>query len=189
METVVADTSALVSLGIPSADSTYDSQTAPDPLRILLTGTSVIVPESVIDELEETAQYSDIHGAAAANVLSAEPHLSIENPFRDGSSRGNRPSLGLDDGETDGIVLANALGADGFLTDEFGSSAFAVIHAALEGARLIPSPRIIRDLALTGVITRVEARELLQRIGSLRSWEGNPYFELLANSLEMDESG
>ena len=54
---------------------------------------------------------------------------------------------------------------------------------ALEGPRLVPSPRLIRDYGLDGHMTVEEARELIRWIGKHRSWEGNPYVERLLESL------
>jgi len=183
METAVADTSALVSLGVPSADATYDLSENPDPLQYLLTSCSVYVPTEVIVELEDIAQYSDVHGVAATNVLSAREFYTVEDPYSLEGTPDERPTFGLDDGETDGIVLANVLSVDAFLTDEFGSNNFALIHAALEGPRLVPSPRLIRDYARAGHLSTEEARELIQWIGKHRSWEGNPYVERLLETL------
>lgn len=183
MVTAVADTSALVSLGVPSADATYDVDANPDPLQYLLTSCSVFVPREVIAELEDIAGYSDIHAAAAANVLSAREFYTVENPYDREDGPDDRPTFGLDDGETDGIVLANELSADAFLTDEFGSTDFALIHAALSGSRLVPSPRLIRDYAVAGHVTTEEAKELIRRIGTHRSWEGSPYVQRLLESL------
>lgn len=182
METAVADTSALVSLAVPAADATY-AEDNPDPLRYLLTACSVYVPEEVIAELEDIAQYADLHAAAASNVLSARGFYTVEDPYAGEDGPEERPTIGLDDGETDGIVLANVRSADAFLTDEFGSPDFALIHAALEGPRLVPSPRLIRDYALAGHMSTDVARELIRRIGMHRSWEGSPYVERLLDSL------
>jgi len=43
LRTVVADTSALVSLAVPRADAAVDSD-APDPFQYLLTSCDVVVP-------------------------------------------------------------------------------------------------------------------------------------------------
>jgi hypothetical protein len=37
-------------------------------------------------------------------------------------------------------VLANALGVDGFLADEFGGTNFALVQAALHRTRIVPTP-------------------------------------------------
>ena len=120
LRTVVADTSALVSLGVPRADADYDIDTAPDPLQYLLTSCNVSVPPAVVSELQDLMQYQDVHGAAATNVLAARDHYTVEDPYERDEPPDSRPTFGLDDGETDGIVLVNALAVDGFLTDELG---------------------------------------------------------------------
>ena len=90
-------------------------------------------------------QYQDIHGAAASNVLTTRENHTVEDPYERSDAPDSRPTFGLDDGETDGIVLANALYADGFATDEFGGTNFPLIHAVLQGPRIVPTPRLIYD--------------------------------------------
>lgn len=183
METVVADTSSLVSLAVPGADATYDATTNPDPLQYLLTSCDVFVPAEVVAELRETAEYGDVHGVAAGNALDADGYYAVEETYEQPDTPESRPEFGLDAGETDGVVLANALDADAFLTDEFGSDAFALVHATLDGLRLVPTPRLICDYARNDPLTKSDARSLVERIGSHRSWDGNTYVELLLDRL------
>ena len=75
------------------------------------------MPPEVVSELQDLTQYRDIHGAAATNVLAARDHYTVEDPYERDETPDSRPTFGIDDGETDGIVLANALDVDGFLTD------------------------------------------------------------------------
>jgi len=82
------------------------TDTAPDPLQYLLTSCDVSVPPEVVSELR------DIHSAAATNVLAARDCYTVEDPYERAGTPDSRPTFGLDDGETDGIVLANALGVD-----------------------------------------------------------------------------
>lgn len=69
-----------------------------------------------------------------------------------------RPTFGLDNGETDGIVLANALAVDGFLTDEFGGTNFLLIHAVLQASRIVLTLRTISDYAWNGHMTHLYSR-------------------------------
>lgn len=184
LQRVVADTSALVSLGVPKADAGYDTTANPDPLQYLLTSCDVVVPLEVIAELRDLTQYQDIHGAAATNVLAAQSNYRVEDPYQQPEAPDSRPSFGLDDGETDGIVLANTLGVDGFLTDEFGGNDFAVIHAVLTGPRIVPTPRLLRDYALNGHLTTSEATSLLTTISPHRNWGNSPYVALTLDQLE-----
>lgn len=184
LRTVVADTSALVSLAVPRADANFDTDTAPDPLQYLLTSCDVFVPPEVVVELRDISQYKDIHGAAASNVLTARGHYTVEDPYERDDTPDARPTFGLDDGETDGIVLGNATDADGFLTDEFGGTNFPLIHAVLRGPRIVPTPRLICDYARNGHMTREEARSLIASIIPHRSWEDSPYVAQVVTLLE-----
>jgi hypothetical protein len=170
-------------LAVPRADAAYDTATAPDPLQYLLTSCDVFVPSTVLDELRDLTQYQDIHGAAARNLLAASNHYTVEDPYERADTPDARPTLGLDDGETDAIVLANALAVDGVLTDEFGGTNFPLIHAALQGPRIVPTPRLICDYARTGHLTNEAAQTLLTTISSHRSWEDSPYVAQLTRQL------
>lgn len=182
METVVADTSALVSLAVPGADSTYDVTSNPDPLQFVLTSCSVYVPEEVVAELREMAQYADLHATAAGNVLAASRFYEVAETYRRPDTPDSRPTFGLGEGETDGIVLANATNADAFLTDEF-SRDFALIHAALDDSRLVPTPRLICEYATAGHLAVEDARRLVEHIGNRRSWTNSRYVQLLLENL------
>ena len=183
LRTVVVDTSALVSLAVPRADAAVDTD-VPDPFQYLLTSCEVVVPTEVVTELRDITQYQDIHAAAASNVLAARNHFTIEDPYERKGTPDSRPTFGLDDGETDGIVLANALDVDGFLTDEFGGTNFPLIHAVLQGPRIMPTPRLIIDYARNGHLSPEEARTLLTTISPHRSWENSPYVTQLLQRLE-----
>ena len=185
LRTVVADTSALVSLAVPRADGAIDADT-PDPLQYLLTSCDVFVPPEVVAELSDIAHYQDIHAAAASTAMAARTHYTVKDPYTREDTLDSRPTFGLDDGETDGIVLANALDVDGVCTDEFGGANFPLIHAVLQGPRIVPTPRLICDYARNGHITHEEARRLITAIGSHRSWENSPYVTQLLQRLDAD---
>ncbi|MDS0296588.1 hypothetical protein [Halogeometricum luteum] len=183
LRTVIADTSALVSLAVPRADATVHTD-VPDPLQYLFTSCDVFVPPEVVAELRDITQYQDIHAAAANNVLAAHNHYTVEDPYERDETPDSRPTFGLDDGETDGIVLANALDVDGFLTDEFGGTNFPLIHAVLQGPRIVPTPRLIVDYARNGHMSHEEARTLITTISPHRSWENSPYVTQLLQRLD-----
>jgi len=184
LRTVVADTSALVSLAVPRADGEYDTTTAPDPLQYLLTACEVSVPPEVVSELHDITQYQDIHSAAATNVLAAQDYVTVIDPYERSDVPESRPTFGLDDGETDGIVLANGLDVDGFLTDKFGGTNFALIHAVLQGPRIVPTSRLLCDYARNGYMAHTMARTLIRTISSHRSWDNSPYVTQLLDQLD-----
>lgn len=88
LQTVVADTSALVSLAVPRADTAVDTD-VPDPLQYLLTSCDVFVPTEVVTELRDITQYQDSHAAAANNVLTARSHYTVEDPFEPDDASGS----------------------------------------------------------------------------------------------------
>ena len=73
---------------------------------------------------------------------------------------------------------------DGFLTDEFGGTNFPLIHAVLQGPRIIPTPRLIVDYARNGHLSPEEARTLIATISPHRSWENSPDVTQLLQRLE-----
>jgi len=180
---VVADTSALVSLAVPRADAAVGTD-IPDPFQYLLTSCDVFVPSEVVAELRDITQYQDIHAAAANNVLAARSYYTVDDPYERDETPDSRPTFGLDDGETDGIVLANALDVDGFLTDEFGGTNFPLIHAVLQGPRIVPMPRLIVDYARNNHLSYEAARTLITTISPHRSWEESPYVTQLLHRLD-----
>jgi len=183
MQTLVADTSALVSLAIPRADSTFDTTTYPDPLQYLLTGWTVFIPPAVEGELRNMAQYSDLHATAATNVLAANNHYTVEDPLARSDTPNSLPTYGLDPGETAGIVLANSRGVDAFLTDEFTSTNFTVIHSRLAGAKLVTTPRLLRDYVHAGHVSQSDAHTILAEIAGHRSWQNNAYVQSILQAL------
>lgn len=170
MVRLVADTSALVSLGIIA-------NTDPNPLSLCLDGYDVFVPDEVIEELREIASYDDEHGRAATAVLDRTAELTIESVALDAE-------FPLDDGENAAVTLANETDATLFLCDEFNS--LGLIHASLVDTRLVTTPTVLSVFVRTDRLTSEEARILLDDISAARSWDANSYVQR-ARSL-LDES-
>ncbi|NEU58709.1 hypothetical protein [Halorussus sp. MSC15.2] len=170
MAGLVADTSALVSLGIVA-------DTSPNPLSLCLDRYDVFVPDEVVEELEEIASYDDEHGAAATAVLDRTAELAVRTVDLDAE-------FPLDDGENAAVTLANEIDAALFLCDEFNS--LGLIHASLADTRLVTTPTLLSVFVRTDRLTPDEAHALLDEISAARSWETNSYVQR-ARSL-LDES-
>jgi len=183
LRTVVADTSALVSLAVPRADAAIGTD-VPDPFQYLLTSCDVVVPPEVVAELRDITQYQDIHAAAASNVLAARGHYTVEDPYARDDTPDARPTFGLDDGETDGIVLSNALDVDGFSPTSLVERTSRSSTPCYRGPRIVLTPRLICDYARNGHMTHEEARTLLSVISPHRSWDNSPYVAQLVALLE-----
>ncbi|WP_338738514.1 hypothetical protein [Haloplanus salilacus] len=168
MSRLVADASALVSLGIVTPDD-------PDPLALCLTRYEVVVPTAVVEELREIASYDDVHRQAASAVLDRADSFTIRPVALDAE-------FPLDDGENAAVTLANELDAALFLCDEF--TQLGLIHASLADTRLVTTPTLLSVLVRTGQLSATDARSLLDEISDARSWGGNSYVERVRSVLE-----
>jgi predicted nucleic acid-binding protein len=159
MSTLVADASALVSLGVVTdAD--------PAPLPLCLARYEVVVPARVIEELREIVLYDDVHGRAAGTVLDRADAFDTRSVDLDAE-------FPLDDGENAAVTLANELGAALLLCDEFNQ--LGLIHASLADTRLVTTPTLLSVLVRTGQLSPADARRLLDEISDARSWSANSY--------------
>lgn len=168
MTILVADTSALVSLGIVS-DST------PSPLSLCLDDYDVRVPDHVVEELQEVASYDDNHGRAANAVLDGSTHYTVQSVELDAE-------FPLDDGENAAVTLANEVDAELVLCDEF--TRLGLIHASLADTRLMTTPTLLSVFVRVGTLTSEDARALLDEISTSRSWEANSYVERARSLLD-----
>lgn len=159
MATIVADTSALVSLGVVSAAD-------PNPLDVILQAHQVMVPTQVIDELTETASFDDPSGEAAAAVLDRQSTLASRSVELDAT-------FPLDDGENAAVTLANEQHAAQLLCDEFNQ--LALIHASLVESRLMTTPTLLVSLVHAGLLSARDAESCLDKITAARSWSTNSY--------------
>ena len=168
MPTLVADASALVSLGIV-ADSD------PDPLALCLAQYEVVVPTVVFEELQEIASYDDAHGRAASIALDRTEALETRSVALDAE-------FPLDDGENAAVTLANDLGAALFLCDEFNQ--LGLIHASLADTRLVTTPTLLSVLVRAEQLSAADARLLLDAISDARSWGANSYVQRARSLVE-----
>lgn len=168
MAIVVADTSALVSLGVVA-----DHETS--PLTALLEDHRVVIPEQVLAELRETASYEDSSGNAARAVLDCRSNFDVRSTELD-------EAFPLDDGENAAVTLANDLHATQFLCDEFNR--LALVHASLADTRLVTTPTLLSAMVRNGLLTPADAEELLSRMSDARSWSDNAYVERARATLQ-----
>lgn len=167
MTVVVADTSALVSLG-----TVADRE--PDPFTVLLDRYEVAVPERVVAELDETAAYDDASGTAAAAVLDRADRLAVEPAELDAD-------FPLDDGENAAVSLANDRDAAMLLCDEFNR--IGLVHASLADVHLVTTPKLLAVFVRKGLLEGESACRLLDGMSERRSWETNSYVRRARESL------
>lgn len=163
--TVVADTSALVSLGC---------STDPPIVDVLCSEYEVCVPETVVTELEEVAAYDDEHAQAARRVPEQEDKIEIGDVSLDSG-------FPLDDGENAAVTLANEHEAEMLLCDEFDK--IGLVHASLNDVQLVTTPKFLLVLEAKDLLSLAEVETSLAEIGEVRSWSGNSYVERVRNRL------
>ena len=170
MAILVADTSALVSLG------TVDTHEK-TPLGIILDTQRVCIPEQVVSELQQTAAYEDCSGNAADAVLDRLSEFSVRAAKLE-------EDFPLDDGENAAVSLANDLDATQFLCDEF--NALARIHASLADTRLVTTPTLLITLVRNDHLSPADAHDLLSKMSAARSWETNTYVAQATMTLQRE---
>ncbi|OYR49676.1 hypothetical protein DJ73_17370 [Halorubrum sp. Ea1] len=168
MSRLVADASALVSLGIVA---TADS----GPLGLALSRYDVVVPTAVMRELKDVASYEDVHGRAATAVLDRTAEFAQQSVVLDAG-------FPLDDGENAAVTLANDLNAALLLCDEF--TQLGLIHASLADTQLVTTPTLLSILVRTDQLAAADARTLLDEISAARSWDTNSYVQRARSLLE-----
>lgn len=172
MTTMVADTSALVSLAM-AADA------APDPLSLCLQTYDVVVPDVVLAELDELTSFDDAHGRAATAVSDRMDDLTVRSVTLDAG-------FPLDDGENAAVTLANEIEAALFLCDEFAR--LGLIHASLANTRLLTTPTLLSVFVRRDRLSVAEARNIFDTISTARSWETNSYAQRARGLLEPTQS-
>jgi predicted nucleic acid-binding protein len=173
MARIVADTSALVSVGTVA-------ETTPNPLDLLLRSSELLLPEQVVDELADTAAYDDVSGVAARAVLDRRGGFEVRAVELD-------ETFPLDDGENAAVSLANDVRATQLLCDEFNQ--LALVHASLVDTRLVTTPTLLTALVRNGVLSPAAAERFLEEMTHARSWSGNAYVERANETLRRYREG
>lgn len=161
---IVADTSALISLSVA------------DSLSLVFEEFDVHTTESVVEELEDTAEYDDVHGNAAEAVLDQRQgftaHAVREPDFT--SSR-------VDSGEATCILLCRDLEADFLITDDL--RALPELQNLIT-AQVAISPIVLKALVKRDVLTNREALDRVESLAEDRDWLQSPIYRRAKNLFE-----
>lgn len=165
---LVIDTSAFISLAIG------------DVLDDVLTEYNVVTTRLVIDELESTAEYDDVHGHGATAVLERSDRFEVLD-----TSSPELSSSRIDAGEASCVTAVEQTNAAFLITDDFRALPELT---TLVSADVALSPILLRALVKRGVLTDSEARSALDTIARDRDWLGAPIYRY-AQRLFEEESG
>ena len=146
----VVDTNVLLNLATPVVDGRPAAPTGADPLKALLISYDVHVPASVVGELSAATGSDDLFSAAADLVLNASHHLTTHDVD---AKIDESLDYWLDQGESDGIWLANDIDAALFITDEFNSTNYLFVSLALDDRNtLFTTPHVLCELAVREIL-------------------------------------
>ena len=165
----VVDTNVLLNLATPVVDGRPAAPSGADPLKALLSSYDIHVPASVMGELSTATGSDDLLSAAADLVLKASHHLTTH----DVEAKIDEPlDYGLDQGESDGIWLANALDAPLFITDEFNSTNYLFVSLALDDRNtLFTTPHVLCKLASREILPPEYVDAALSYYVDLKGWD------------------
>jgi predicted nucleic acid-binding protein len=157
---IVADTSALISLATA------------DTLNLFLEEFEVHTTETVVDELENTAEYDDSHGDAAETVLANLDWVSTHDV------KGDLESSRVDQGEGSCALLTKEIDAEFLITDDL--RALPELQTVAD-SKVAISPIVLKALVQRDVLEPDEALENLDRLAERRDWLGAPIFRRAQN--------
>jgi predicted nucleic acid-binding protein len=163
---IVADASALISLATI------------DLLDAYLVEYDVHTTETVVEELEATADYDDTHGRGAQSVLERVDQIEVH------SADANLETSRIDPGEASTVTLSNDLDADFLITDDL--RALPELQALVD-AQVAISPIVLKALVKRDVLEREAAMEHLERLAAERDWLGAPIYRRAKLLFESDE--
>jgi len=153
---LVVDTSAFVSLAVG------------DVLDHVLEEFDVVTTTAVVEKLEETAGYDDLHGTGAATALDAEDAFTVVE--MEGS---HFETSRIDAGEASCVAAARKLDVASFVTDDY--RALPELQEIVD-AEVALSPIVLRALVKRGVLTDSEAQTRFETIAEGRDWLGAPIY-------------
>lgn len=158
---LVIDTSAFLSLASINI------------LETVLKEYDIHTTETVLEELEETSDYDDVHAESAQKVIELSTKFEVNNvETRDfNSSR-------IDKGEYSCAVLANKLETEFILTDDF--RALPELKSLVD-CQVAISPIMLKALVKKGKLTEKEAKQKLDQLAENRNWIGSPIYRHAKN--------
>ena len=161
---IVVDTSALITIASINL------------LDHLLSEYDVHTTETVIEELEKTAEYDDVHGQAAQTVLDQLNRIKIHK-----TTQPRFQSSRIDDGEGSTVTLANEKQADFLITDDL--RALPELQTVTD-SKVVISPILLKALVKREILEQEEAVAKLEEAAKNRDWLESPIYRKAKNLFE-----
>lgn len=153
---IVADTSALVTLAIA------------ETIETVLEEFDVHTTQTVISELQETAEHQDVHGEAAEHVLEHSDTISVHE-VEDTDFESSR----IDRGEASCAILTRQTEAGFLITDDL--RALPELQELVD-AKVAISPIVLKALVKRDVLETEDAERILDTVAEKRDWLGAPIY-------------
>ena len=168
MEKVVADTSALISLGVSGV------------MDKCLEIAEISIPRAVAEELEEIAAYEDKEGKAAVLILDFLRKGRIAKvELREKSKAERLLSNDVDRGEAECFALCLENDIKKLLMDDVDAGYSLEGLTKAEGIKIRISVALISALVKKKMMDKNRAIEAVRRMANVREWEGG-VLEVLA---------
>ena len=161
---IILDTSALITIA---------SINLRDPV---LTEYDVHTTETVIEELNERAEYEDVHGEAAQTVLDQVDRTKVHR-----TNRQQFQSSRIGDGEGSTVTLTNNRQGEFLITDDL--RALPELQAVADSTVVI-SPILLKALVKRDILEQKEAVEKLEEAAENRDWLESPIYKKTKNLFE-----
>jgi len=151
---IVVDTSAFVSLAVG------------DVIETVIAEFEVATTQAVWGKLEATAEYDDVHGQGAAEVVSLQDRVTVLEV--DGAAY---VTSRIDEDEGSCVAAVDGTEAAFLITDDYRALPELQV---LVGAEVALSAIVLRALVKRGALTEEEARVAVDVIAEQRDWLGAP---------------
>lgn len=158
---IVLDTSAVISLA------------SADVLHVVLDEYEAHTTETVLHELEATAEYDDVHGRAARDALENDAEYTVHTVPEPELS-----SSRIDAGEASCVHLCHELEANFLFTDDL--RALPELQTVVD-ARVAISPIVLKALVTRDRLTESDARNRLETLAGNRDWLESPIYRRAQN--------
>ena len=169
MITILADTSALISLEIKGL------------VGLASKFVRFVIPAAVYEELGDIAGFEDVHGRSATDLLEL-----VKSGVITVKSASAMPEhlKNIDTGEAEILSLATSCNCDYIITDDV--RALPYMRSVAE-VKVLTSAFVIRLLYNTGSLSREDALNSVKEIAISRDWYGG-VLEIIAYKYFNDES-
>lgn len=171
---IAVDTSALISLAHG------------DFIDLMFNEFDVIISDKVLEELEQTAQFDDVDGLVAKQVLKLTNKIEVRSV--DSQAVESLLTSRIDLGEASCIVLAEQEDVQTLISDDFRAMHQLQVHSQTKGFDLGFGAVLIQALVLRGKLSREEALDKLEYIASKRNWMGRPIYRAYRQLIDSADS-